>query len=119
MRYFQYHEFACRCGAGCDAPLPTPLLLAKLDELREQYGKPIVITSGVRCPRYNAQVGGKPDSAHLTGEAADLACETSRDRRTLLHLGHALFRRMGIGSLFLHVDVSTAPTHAQDVTWLY
>jgi zinc D-Ala-D-Ala carboxypeptidase len=34
-------------------------------------GAPILITSGYRCSRLNALVGGSPNSAHMTGNAAD------------------------------------------------
>lgn len=43
-----------------------------LDELRRLYGKPIVITSGYRCPALNKAVGGTPGSQHTKGQAADL-----------------------------------------------
>lgn len=46
--------------------------LYRLDEIRERYGKPIIINSGYRCKELNKIVGGKSNSQHLKGEAADL-----------------------------------------------
>ena len=46
--------------------------IEQLDELRRLYGKPIIITSGYRCPELNKAVGGKPNSQHVKGQAADL-----------------------------------------------
>lgn len=46
--------------------------LNRLDEIREKYGKPIIITSGYRCSELNKKVGGKANSFHLKGLAADL-----------------------------------------------
>ena len=43
-----------------------------LDPLREAYGKPIIVTSGYRCPRLNSAVGGSASSQHVKGEAADI-----------------------------------------------
>lgn len=43
-----------------------------LEPLRKHYGKPIVISSGYRCPKLNAIVGGARHSQHMKGEAADL-----------------------------------------------
>jgi hypothetical protein len=43
-----------------------------LDPLRESYGKPIRISSGYRCKRVNAAVGGASTSQHLLGQAADI-----------------------------------------------
>lgn len=46
--------------------------LHRLDEIRSAYGKPIIITSGYRCPELNKAVGGTKNSQHCKGEAADL-----------------------------------------------
>lgn len=43
-----------------------------LDPLREAYGKPIIVTSGYRCPRLNSSVGGSKTSQHVHGQAADI-----------------------------------------------
>lgn len=37
-------------------------------------GKPMLISSGYRCPALNRAVGGVSDSAHLRGLAADFVC---------------------------------------------
>lgn len=42
-----------------------------LQPIRDKIGKPIIITSGFRCPKVNTLVGGKPNSQHLKGQAAD------------------------------------------------
>ena len=46
--------------------------IEQLDELRRLYEHPIIITSGYRCPALNKAVGGKPNSQHVKGQAADL-----------------------------------------------
>lgn len=43
-----------------------------LDPLRRLYGKPIIITSGYRCPALNDRVGGVINSWHTQGNAADI-----------------------------------------------
>lgn len=40
--------------------------------LRRLYGKPIIITSGYRCPKLNQKVGGVANSWHTQGNAADI-----------------------------------------------
>lgn len=50
----------------------TQLVNTVLDPLREAYGKPIVVTSGYRCPALNRAVGGSRTSQHLYGQAADI-----------------------------------------------
>ena len=48
------------------------LIVNCLDPIREIYGKPIIVTSGYRCPKLNQAVGGAEKSQHTKGEAADL-----------------------------------------------
>jgi hypothetical protein len=49
-----------------------PKLLAKLVELRNILERPVYITSGYRCPRYNQKIGGVVNSYHCIGLAADI-----------------------------------------------
>lgn len=46
--------------------------ITRMEDIRTRYGKPIHINSGYRCTELNKIVGGKPNSQHLKGEAADL-----------------------------------------------
>ena len=71
---FQISEFLCHCcGQGAD--IIKPGLLEALQRVRNDWGKPMTIDDGYRCPKHNAspEVRGAPNSAHLTGEAADIA----------------------------------------------
>ncbi len=43
-----------------------------LDKIRDEYGLPLYISSGYRCPELNKKVGGKATSQHLKGQAADI-----------------------------------------------
>ena len=47
------------------------LTAAKLELVRKALDKPIIITSGYRCPALNARVGGVATSAHTQGLAVD------------------------------------------------
>lgn len=53
-----------------------------LQPLREQFGRPIRVSSGYRCAELNRRVGGVPTSQHLKGEAAD--CHVDGDITALL-----------------------------------
>lgn len=50
-----------------------------LDPLREEWGSPIIITSGYRVPRLNEAVGGVKNSDHLYGKAADIVPQDPKD----------------------------------------
>ena len=121
--FFTPEEFRCRCGrTDCDAPsMIQPALLTLLNQIREQLARPVLITSGLRCAKYNAlpQIGGEKESAHLTGHAADIACASGTDRFATVRAALAVgARRVGVGTTFVHIDVASL-THAQDVLWLY
>ena len=58
-----------------DDLMPNIQLTAiKLELVRKALGKPIIITSGYRCPALNARVGGASTSAHTKGLAVDFHC---------------------------------------------
>jgi uncharacterized protein YcbK (DUF882 family) len=115
--HFDRKEFACNCGCGADDV--SYGLVIQLERLRNLIRRPIVIVSGVRCAAHNAIVGGKPDSAHLTGEAADISCIDDHTRWQMKHWisAYSLFNRVGNGKTFLHLDVSK--TLPQEVEWIY
>ena len=66
----------------------TALVEKVLDPLREAYGKPIIVTSGYRCPKLNAIVGSTPSSQHVKGEAADIKSvqDTPEENKKLFDL---------------------------------
>lgn len=42
-----------------------------LDPVGNKFSKPVIITSGYRCPQVNMLVGGSKNSQHMSGCAAD------------------------------------------------
>ena len=55
-----------------DDLMPNVKLTAiKLELVRKALGRPIIISSGYRCPALNARVGGVSTSAHTKGLAVD------------------------------------------------
>lgn len=69
-KYFKREETECHCG--CGGNVVNPLLLKKLDALRELVGGPLYISCAYRCPKHNAEVGGVSNSQHTLGNAADV-----------------------------------------------
>ena len=96
MRYFNYQEFEDSATArrdGIDNSLTpvaqrmvTILVEMLLDPLRRVWGRPIVISSGYRCPELNILIGGAKHSHHLLGCAADLRAGSPDDHRLLFRL---------------------------------
>ncbi len=86
-QFFRYREFLWLPQWSICA-FPTPVQLANIkkvavvmDEIRKRFGKPIVITSGLRPTKYNEWrypngVGGAKASAHIEGKACDFQVVT-------------------------------------------
>lgn len=92
-------------------------LCAMLDRARGLAGMPFTITCGLRTPDENAALPESvKDSAHLTGNAVDLACADSSLRYAMIRgLILSGFSRIGIYSAHIHADNST--TLPPNVIW--
>ena len=114
--HFRLEEFICKCG--CGQATVSPELIQVLEAVRDYAGYAIKIESGFRCPSHNRAVGGTPQSAHLSGEAADIRIRSDHERFKFIEAATmAGVSRLGIGRTFLHVDVSKRLS--QEVCWGY
>lgn len=66
---FSLREFQCPC---CHAVMIHSRLAASIQRLRDALEHPLYVTSGYRCARHNAEVGGAAKSRHMRGLAADV-----------------------------------------------
>ena len=123
-RDFSRYEIQCSCG--CDAKWISPLLIEKLQKVRNIIGRPIIITSGVRCGFYNTSIKASMNSSHIPdsygmGNAVDIACATSKHRYELIQVAQKFFNRIGIsGGVyggFVHLDMDREKV--QEVMWVY
>lgn len=92
--------------------------LILLDQIREDAGIPFHVNSGYRTVAQNKKDGGKRNSAHRKGQAADIKALTSKARYKIIAAAiKNKISRIGIGKTFIHLDNSTSlPT---EVVWLY
>ena len=109
VMYFNPGEFACRC---CGISAMDFNFIQMLDKIRHEYGKPMRISSGYRCPAHNASVSSTGTSGpHTTGLASDVAI-AGHDAYAILNLA-VMMGATGIGvaqkgnwnSRFIHIDV--------------
>ena len=103
--HFRLREFECPC---CHCVRLSSALLAALVELRREWGKPILISSGYRCPAHNTRVKGAPRSLHMVGQAADVVVPLNEQG-----VVEILARRSGFSQLisygrrnFMHLAVA-------------
>lgn len=87
---FKLDEFKCQCGGKYCTGYPVVLdsqLLCNVQAIRNKYGS-TAITSGLRCSKHNAAVGGASGSRHKTGKAADIKnskTATESGRKTVMN----------------------------------
>ena len=115
MTDWRWHNFTAdemRCRCGCGRADMSPLFMDVLQTIRMQYGKPMRVSSGYRCPSHNAKVSSTgPGGPHTTGKAVDILV-SGKDAHTLLQLCMAHMDVTGIGvsqkgahdSRFIHID---------------
>ena len=103
---FTYGELACHCGCGM---IPQKEFIDRTQNLRTRYGKALHVTSGARCPAYNAKVSHTGTTGpHTTGRAVDFLIR-GHEAYELLSLAFIDgFTGIGVSqkgdSRFLHLD---------------
>ena len=103
-----------------------PLVYQKFFEdfavIRGNFGKPINISSGYRCPEYNTKIGGSLISAHMFGLALDLDLSTVDDVEVVRliveeyvpHLRMGVYKDVGT---FIHIDCAYVITPRMSPNW--
>lgn len=115
--FFPY-EFACSHTG--DVNMDTEFM-SKLQCLRDEYGKPMRITSGYRSPEHPIEAAKDRPGAHASGCAVDISAN-SQDAYTIVKLAfkHG-FTGIGVsqkeGSRFVHLD--TLEGHPRPNLWSY
>lgn len=102
---FRVREF--RCSDGSDAIFISDKLVEVLQQIRDHFGRAVTITSSYRTPTHNAEVGGKFDSQHLYGLAADIKVKGVAPRVVAAYARKIMPQAGGIGiyAWGIHVDV--------------
>ena len=110
IRYFTRAEFRCPCGRCGGFPVePDETMVRLADQVREHFGAPVIVSSGVRCQAHNDELPGSvKNSYHLRGKAMDF-CVRGVPGATLLAYVKTLpvHYAYQIGnSDFVHMDVN-------------
>lgn len=121
FEHFTKEELECKCGCG---GLPELDFVKKLERLREELGFPMPVTSGYRCPDYNARVSSTGRTGpHTTGRAVDIGVDRYRAWRLILE---AMPEFTGIGlqqkgqGRFVHLDdLPNAEGQPRPTVWSY
>mgnify|MGYP000462107122 CR=1 FL=1 len=115
---FSEAEFKCK---HCGEVEMRPHFMAKLQQLRNAFGKPMVITSGYRCKYHPVESRKSEPGVHAKGIACDVAVQGT-DAYELLRLAFAHgFTGIGVqqkgGGRFIHLDTWQEPPRPN--VWSY
>lgn len=117
LKHFTLDEFDSPDQPGSGEKMSSDFL-KKLDKARKIADTPFIINSGYRTDSHNNYVGGKPNSSHLKGMAADIRCTDDAQRakiiQSLIEVG---FNRIGVAKTFIHVD--NDPQKNANRIWVY
>lgn len=92
--------------------------LAALNAVRDEYGKPLIITSAFRDVRHNKKVGGSPVSRHLEGIAFDISIPSHSVGLQLEKIAIANgFTAIGRYSNFIHIDMRPSKKSGKIYQW--
>lgn len=104
-QYFADPEFR-KCVPPCSIDDMQQVFLNKLDELRFHAGIPLVINCAYRSVDYDKSKGRSGKSAHCSGLAVDIRCQSGLNRLKIIKAAQRVgINRMGIGRTFIHVDM--------------
>lgn len=116
--HFHLSEMDCKCKyPECQETLVDLDHIAKLEVKRQEWDKPINITCGYRCKRYNKEVGGATNSSHPDGNATDIQVKGQTPEETYKKCDD--FNGAGIYDTFVHIDSRPLKEKAIKARWDY
>lgn len=128
IKHFKPVEFACRCGkCNSTGHEMNMYFIHALDQLRHQFGRPINVASGYRCPAYNDHISlTGEDGPHTTGRAVDIRVSGTQVYY-LFQQCNMCDAMTGIGlnqkglhkDRFIHLDDLKLPGHPRPRIWTY
>lgn len=117
--YPSFSEIEFRCKHTGKSGM-KPEFMAKLQALRNEYGSPMLITSGYRHPTHPVEAKKlHSNGEHTFGTCCDVACSTGGQKFNLVRLAlkHG-FNRIGVAKTFIHLGIG-APGLPSNVIWTY
>lgn len=118
---FSRDEMKCRETGECRM---IPSFMDRLQKVREEFNKPMVVTSGYRSRIHSAELNKKRIGTHAMGCAVDIEC-TGPDALKLVALalkhgftGVGVMQHSDIHKRFIHIDDAPSVPH-RPRPWLW
>ena len=110
IEYFKKAEFACKCGGKYCNGYPEDMsekVVKVADRTRRHFGKAATVSSGLRCEKHNAHVGGVSNSRHRYGKAIDFCIAGKSSAQVLAYVQQQPEIRYAyaIDGSYVHMDV--------------
>lgn len=110
-------KLLCTCGhPECDERSVNQEALDNVQKIRNDYGKPMTITSGGRCPYHPNEINKDKPGDHQKRYAVDVFYSNNLERNKLMVLaGRYGATRVAVGKNFVHMawtltDDKSVPT---------
>lgn len=133
LKYFSAKELQCK---GTGVLKLAPGFGEALDELRELWGKPLIVTSCCRDIGHNKKVGGAANSFHVFNKpeyidgiknpyhtpgtcAADIKLGDSREYWLFAKMAMEKGFSVGVNKAFIHVDLRAKYTNLRPALFTY
>ena len=116
-RNFSSAELQCKCGCATEHVLQSAL--DKLQNVRDAYGKAMVLTSAYRCSKHPAEARKAKPGQHNAGVAFDIRVHNGAEAYELMRLAfeHGA-TGIAMGNGFVHMDWRGGGSGI-GVSWVY
>jgi len=99
------YKLACTCDdPECDKRTVLQSLLDRVQLVRNDANRPLIVTSGGRCPQHPVEKHRTVPAEHQKGQGIDVKVTGGYERAELIRLGikHG-FNAIGVGETFVHL----------------
>ena len=102
---FKVKEFKCNDGGA--TILIDQKLAVLLQDIRNHFGKAVIISSAYRSAEYNKKIGGASQSYHTKGMAADIYIKGVKPIEIARYAESLGVKGIGLYGDFVHIDTRT------------
>lgn len=114
-------KLLCTCGhPECDKRSVSQEVLNRVQCMRSQADRPLIITSGGRCPNHPDELNRTTPADHQKCQAVDIYVANGLERGEIVDLAikHG-FNAIGVAKNFVHAGYRDELEPGQIVMWVY
>lgn len=114
-------KLLCTCGhKDCDQRSVNQETLNMLQSVRDSIKRPMIVTSGGRCPNHPDEINRSIPADHQKQQGIDTPVNGGLERGEIVSAGIAAgFNAMGIAKTFVHLGYRPELPEGKIIMWLY